>query len=89
MIQLLSEHFNISVDYLLGKTDTSNPTKLSLINNNLHNLLVNDIELADFIEKLTYRSELQLIAKHIKDLTDESIARLRRIIDAIEMDKKI
>ena len=84
--QNLATFFEVSIDYLLGRTDSRNPVHIESIVDNLYKTIQDDPELVDFIEKLTYRSDLHAISKKLKDLSSNSINKLIRVIDALELD---
>ncbi|MEJ8554177.1 helix-turn-helix domain-containing protein [Tepidibacter sp. Z1-5] len=84
--QNLATFFEVSIDYLLGRTDSRNPVHIESIVNNLYKSIQDDPELIDFIEKLTYRSDLHAISKKLKDLSSNSVNKLIRVIDALELD---
>lgn len=85
-MQKLAEFFKVPIDYLLGRTDSRNPVHTENIVQNIYEVIQDDPELTDFIEKLANRRDLQVISKKIKDLSSDSINRLIRVIDALEID---
>ena len=78
MLVSLSEFFNVSVDYLLGRADVKNPS------DEISDALEDDKELADFWNKLKEREDLQLLFKQTKNLSSKDIKQIIRIIKAIE-----
>lgn len=74
----LAKFFNVSVDYLLGRTDIKNPV------DEITNTLKDDKELADFWNELKEREDLQLLFKQTKNLSPKDIKQIIRIIKAIE-----
>lgn len=74
----IADYFNVSADYLLGRTD---------IRNNIERIseaIKDDLELLDFWNTLKERPDLQLLFKQTKDLTEKDIYQVLRIIKAIE-----
>lgn len=74
----LSEIFNVSTDYLLGKTEIKNPS------DKISNAVEDDPQLLDFWNELKKREELQLLFKQTKNLSPKDIKQIIRIIKAIE-----
>lgn len=74
----LSEIFNVSTDYLLGKTDIKNAE------DKITDALTDDPELLEFWDKLKEREDLQLLFKQTKDIPPKGIQQIIRIIKAIE-----
>lgn len=89
MLNRIADFFNVSVDYLLGRTD--DPRPIDQINEEnkqrITEALKNDpeaAELLEFWEELKEREDLKLLFKQVRPLSDESIRRVIRIIKAIE-----
>lgn len=74
----LAQIFNVSLDYLMGKSD------IKTTNFKIDNAIQNDAELADFWNKMKERESLQLLFKQTKDMDDRDINQVLRIIKAIE-----
>ncbi|QXN67744.1 hypothetical protein [Mycolicibacterium phage J1] len=74
----LSEIFNVSTDYLLGRTDIKNPS------DEISNAIEDDPELIEFWNELKEREDLQLLFKQTKNLSPKDIKQIIRIIKAIE-----
>lgn len=74
----LSEIFNVSTDYLLGRTDIKNPS------DEISNAVEDDPELIEFWNELKEREDLQLLFKQTKNLSPKDIKQIIRIIKAIE-----
>ncbi|KXG73829.1 helix-turn-helix domain-containing protein [Thermotalea metallivorans] len=77
-LEKLSNYFNVSVDYLLGRTDIKNPSDY------IHKAVEDDPELAEFWEEMKERESLQILFKQVKQLDDKDIKQIIRIIKAIE-----
>lgn len=75
----LAELLNVSVDFLLGRTEEPRPVE-SLI----ESALSDDQELMPFWFELKKRPDLQILFKQTKDMSPESIRRIVKIIKAIE-----
>lgn len=78
MLTRLSSIFDVSIDYLLGRTDIRNAE------DKISNALTDDPELLEFWEELKERPELQLLFKQTRELSDKDIRWLIRIIKTIE-----
>lgn len=83
-METLADFFSVSIDYLMGRSDYRNPIYVGELAESINKILQEDVSLADFIEKLTDRKELHIIAKKLKDLPSKSIHRLIKIIDVLE-----
>lgn len=74
----LSEFFDVSTDYLLGRTDVKNQSE------KISNAVEDDPELIEFWNELKEREDLQLLFKQTKSLSPKDIRQIIRIIKAIE-----
>ena len=76
-LNVLAKIFNVSIDYLMGT---------SSIRNNLfvENAVMHDEELADFWEKMKERENLKILFKQTKNMSENDVATILRIIKAIE-----
>jgi transcriptional regulator with XRE-family HTH domain len=74
----IADYFNVSVDYLLGKSDIRNPS------DEITKAVSDDPELAEFWNELKDREELKLLFKQTKKLSPKAIGQVMRIIKAIE-----
>lgn len=79
-IQMIADTFKVSTDYLLGRTDIRDPIYTGEISEKIHKIIQEDLELADFWDKILARSELRMISKQIKDLNPPLIEKLSKII---------
>lgn len=77
-LRKIAGFFNVSVDYLLGRTDIRNPEE------KIKQAISDDPELLEFWEVLSQRDDLQLLFKQTKDLPPQDVKRIIRIIKAIE-----
>ncbi len=74
----LADFFNVSIDYLIGRTDIKNKAdEITLA-------VEDDPELFDFWNELKEREDLQLLFKQTKSLSPKEIRQIIRIIKAIE-----
>lgn len=77
-LKVLSDFFEVTTDFLLGKTDVkTTPDKIS-------HALEDDPELSEFWNELSKREDLQLLFKQTRDLSPKDIKQIIRIIKAIE-----
>ncbi|MBV1817298.1 helix-turn-helix transcriptional regulator [Bacteroidales bacterium MSK.15.36] len=77
-IDELANFFNVSTDYLLGRTDIKNPS------DEISNAVEDDPELIEFWNESKEREDLQLLFKQTKNLSPKDIKQIIRIIKAIE-----
>lgn len=77
-LKALSDYFEVSTDYLLGKTNIRNTA------DEISEAVADDKELADFWNELKEREDLQLLFKQTKNLSPKDIKQIMRIIKAIE-----
>lgn len=74
----MSNFFNVSVDYLLGISNTRNDSE------RVTDVLQNNAELQELWDRLKERQDLQLLFKQVKDVNSKGIQQIIRIIKAIE-----
>lgn len=77
-LKILSEYFDVSVDYLLGLTEFRTPA------DKISQAIGTDKELLRFWEETKDRENVQLLFKQIRSLSDKDINQVLRIIKAIE-----
>lgn len=82
-LYILANYFNVSIDFLLGRTDIQNPMDKITI------ALQDDEELLSFANALKEREDLKLLFKQTKNLDKKSIEQVIRIIKAIEDEEDI
>lgn len=75
----LADYFNVSTDYLLGRTD--DPRTLR---DRLAEAAKADPELNDFWEAFLSKRDLRLAFRTLKDLTPQALRQALRIIKALE-----
>ncbi|ADH59838.1 transcriptional regulator, XRE family [Thermoanaerobacter mathranii subsp. mathranii str. A3] len=78
ILQKIADFFNVSVDYLLGRTGVYNPT------DEITEAISDDPELFEFWNTLKEREDLKLLFKQTKKLSPKDIKQIIRIIKAIE-----
>ncbi len=81
VIIALSEYFNVSIDYLLGKSEIRNPYESHA---RIRDSIEDDPELLEFWEVLKEREDLQLMFKQTKQMSPKDIKQIIKIIKAIE-----
>lgn len=79
--KLFADYFNVSIDYLIGRSDIRNPYNST---DKISSSLDDDKELAEFWNVLKEREDLKLLFKQTKDLAPKDIKQIMRIIKAIE-----
>ena len=81
-LERLATYYNVSVDFLLGRTNE----RFSA--DKIKSALSDDQELADFWDKLKEREDLKLLFKQTKEMTPEGVRQIIRIIKAIEAEEQ-
>ena len=77
MIIRIADFFDVSVDYLLDRTNER------ITVDNIKAILASDSAFARALDKLTTRKELQELFKITKDLSRERVEQIIRIIKAM------
>ncbi|PRX21698.1 transcriptional regulator with XRE-family HTH domain [Orenia metallireducens] len=83
LIDELADFFNVSVDYLLCRTDQRQDP-----NTKIKSAISNDPELVEFWGELEEREDLQLLFKQTRDLSPETIQRVIKIIKIFEEEER-
>ncbi len=79
----LAETFDVSVDYLLGRTDSrKNPE------DDIRQALSDEPELLDFFNEMTKRDDLQMFAKQCSKLKPSTIKKLMEISKMFEEEER-
>ncbi len=78
ILRQLADVFGVSVDYLIGYSDIPDPAE------RISEAIADDPELARFWMQTRERPALKILLKQVKDLDDESIKKIVRVIKAIE-----
>jgi len=74
----IADYFGVTVDYLLGRTDT--PSTADKITDSVSD----DPELAKFWEELKEREDLKLLFKQTREMSPNDVKKIIRVIKAIE-----
>ena len=82
VLQRLAEHFDVSIDYLVGHTEFRDPAE------RIAQALATDVDLAAFWQQIRQRNSLKLLFQQVRDLDDDSIKRIMRVVRAIEEEEK-
>lgn len=77
----IADYFNVSIDYLLGRTDVKNSYDSA---DKITESLNDDPELAQFGDSLKDREDLKLLFKQTRAMPPNDIKKIIRIIKAIE-----
>ncbi|AEM79783.1 helix-turn-helix domain-containing protein [Thermoanaerobacter wiegelii] len=77
-LKKIADFFNVSIDYLLGRTDIRSPV------DEITEAVSDDPELLEFWNELKDREDLKLLFKQTKKLSPKEIKQIIRIIKAIE-----
>lgn len=77
-LQKLADYYDVSTDYLLGRTNERSSA------DKIKKALTDDPELSDAWNQISQREDLQLLFKQTKDMDESSIRQVIRIIKAIE-----
>lgn len=70
-LEKIANYFDVSVDYLLGKTEQKKP------------LVNNDEELTEYLEELKNRPELKMLFSLAKGATKADVEKAVKIIEAL------
>ena len=81
VLQKWADFFQVSTDYILGKSDIRNPYEN---HQRISESIKDDKELLEFWEVLKEREDLQLLFKQTKQMTEKDIRQIIKIIKAIE-----
>lgn len=77
-LKKIADFFNVSIDYLLGRTDIRSPL------DKITKAVLDDPELLEFWNTLKDREDLKLLFNQTKKLSPKNIRQIIRIIKAIE-----
>jgi len=78
ILKSIADFFNVSTDYLLGRTEFRTPA------DRISEAIGTDKELLEFWEETRDRENVQLLFKQIRHLSDRDINQVIKIIKAIE-----
>ena len=81
MVSKIADFFDVTTDYLLGKSDIRNPYEN---HERISESISDDKELLEFWEVLKEREDLQLMFKQTKQMSPKDIKQIIKIIKAIE-----
>lgn len=81
-LQKLADYYDVSTDYLLGRTNERSSA------DKIKKAISDDPELQDAWDQISKRENLQLLFKQTKDMDDSSIKQIIRVIKAIEEDEE-
>ena len=81
MLGKLANCFDVSVDYLLGRTEERFPA------DRFKETILDDPELKNFLQKLIERKDLQNLLKHTKNLNPQTINKIIEIIKVLEYNR--
>lgn len=80
-LQRLADYYDVSTDYLLGRTNERSSA------DKIKKALSEDEELLEFWDELKDREDLQLMFKQTKDLSPETIQQIISIIKTFEKEQ--
>jgi transcriptional regulator with XRE-family HTH domain len=82
----LAQHFNVSIDYLLGRTDDPTPyDKITqFAKDEFRKAVKDDPELSQFWEEFSQRDDLKILFKQAKKLSPAAIKDVVRYMKFIE-----
>jgi transcriptional regulator with XRE-family HTH domain len=88
VLEKIADIFDVSVDYLLGRTDDPRPVEeITDAHQRIEDALADDPDAEDLLNfwmELKEREDLFLLFKQVRPLSDDSIRRVIRVIKAIE-----
>jgi transcriptional regulator with XRE-family HTH domain len=79
IINRIASFFDVSTDYLLGRTDERRPAEKVI-----EEAISDDAELLEFFQDLKQRDDLQLLFKQVKPLSQNTIKRIIKYIKMVE-----
>ncbi|MCK8827703.1 helix-turn-helix transcriptional regulator [Natroniella acetigena] len=89
MLNNLADFFNVSVDYLLGRTDQRQPIgQTTEAEEKIKQALTDDPELLEFFDEMTQRDDLQMFFKQCRELSPSTIKRLIKISKIFEEEER-
>ncbi|HEY9059980.1 MAG TPA: helix-turn-helix transcriptional regulator [Pseudobacteroides sp.] len=80
----IADFFNVSLDYLLGRSNIRNYKFTESLALTVANLTSNDPELERFFSIINERVELKLLVKQMKDMDSCTIMKWSKIISTVE-----
>ncbi|NSW92989.1 MAG: helix-turn-helix transcriptional regulator [Firmicutes bacterium] len=86
ILRKLADFYNVSVDYLLGRTDMRNPQDYELIKS----ISGDDPELLELLKEFTHREDLKEILKQLPKVEKDDIKTVVKMISGlVEEDNKL
>ena len=82
-IQVLSDYFDVSTDYLLGKTDIPKVQNIVVTDKNGNQMALDD-ETLEYIDSLRTRPEMRVLFSVTNKATKEDIIKAVKIIEALK-----
>lgn len=86
--QEIADYFNVSIDYLLGRTDIRQPEKNNETIENIRQALEDTPDLLEFFDEMAKRKDLQMFAKQCRELSPSTIKRLMKISKIFEEEER-
>ncbi|SDL87101.1 Helix-turn-helix [Halarsenatibacter silvermanii] len=84
-LKKFAETFDVSVDYLIGLTDIkANASDLTEGHDRIEKAISNHPKLVEYFEELRKRDSLQKLFEQTKNLSDNEIEKIIRVIKAID-----
>lgn len=81
--QRLADFFNVSVDYLLGRTDEANSVSNIRVADEHNQTITLDDDALELIDSLRSRPEMKMLFSVSKKATSEDIIKAVKIIEAL------
>ncbi|MCC5911785.1 MAG: helix-turn-helix transcriptional regulator [Clostridiaceae bacterium] len=82
----LSDYFNVSIDYLVGKSSMKSYVASKSSNESPYKAIFDDLELIDFIDKLAERKDLQVLCKILRSISRDNIGKITDVIKVLKLD---
>jgi len=82
-IKTLANFYSIPVDYLLGRTDTT-----ETLEKDIESAISGHPDLIEIWSEIKNREDLQSLFREVKPMTPENVKKVIRIIKALEEEKK-
>lgn len=81
ILDKLANYFDVSVDYLLGRTDEK------ITADKIKSTLAHDPDFSKFWDNILERKDLQILYKKTKDLTPKAIKQILGVLKAIDFEE--
>ncbi|WP_408954766.1 helix-turn-helix domain-containing protein [Natroniella sp. ANB-PHB2] len=89
MLSKIADFFDVSVDYLLGRTEQRQPIdQTNEAEEKIKDAISDNPELLEFFDEMTQRDDLQMFFKQCRELSPSTIKRLIKISKIFEEEER-